>query len=75
MSDWPRYIVWSTNTIDRTDPFQRRWLLRQILTYGRAQDIRALDLREVARELPVLDLPPHIHNLWQKFLESRHVGA
>ena len=75
MSGLPRYIVWSTNAIDRADPFQRRWLLRQILTYGRAQDIRALDIQEVARELPFLDLPPHIHSLWQRFLESRNVSV
>jgi len=43
----PRYIVWSTDRINTADPFQRRWLLRQILTHGRAEDVRALDMQEI----------------------------
>jgi hypothetical protein len=68
----PRNIVWSTDKIDTTDPFQRRWLLRQILTNGRAEDVCALDLQEVRRELEHLDLPPHLHSLWKSFLESAY---
>jgi len=68
----PRYIVWSTDKIDTTDPFQRRWLLRQVLTNGRAEDIRALDLQEIRRELETLDLPPHLYSLWKQFLESEY---
>ena len=66
----PRYIVWSTDKIDTADPFQRRWLLRQVLTHGRMQDIHALDLQEIRRELDALDLPPHLYSLWKQFLES-----
>jgi len=68
----PRYIVWSTDRIDTADPFQRRWLLRQILTHGRAEDVRALDMQEVERELETLDLPPHLNSLWKHFLESEY---
>ncbi|MDO9130890.1 MAG: hypothetical protein Q7U34_13595 [Anaerolineales bacterium] len=68
----PRYIVWSTDNIDLTDPFQRRWLLKQILTHGRAEDIRALDLQVVKRELDSLDLPPNLYSLWKRFLESQY---
>jgi hypothetical protein len=68
----PRYIVWSTDRIDTADPFQRRWLLRQILTHGRAEDVRALDMQEVERELETLDLPPHLYGLWKRFLESKY---
>jgi len=68
----PRHIVWSTDRIDLSDPFQRAWYLRQVLLHGRAEDIRALDLDEVARRLDDLDLPPAIHHLWQRFLETRH---
>lgn len=46
-----RYIVWSTDRLDLSDPFQRRWWLRQVLTYWRAENIRALDFDEVEREL------------------------
>ena len=69
--DIPRYIVWSTDRLDLNDPFQRRWLLRQILTRGKMADIRALDLDEVARELEALNLPPHIYSLWKRYLETR----
>jgi hypothetical protein len=64
----PRYIVWSTDHIDQSDPFQRRWLLRQILTHGKTEDIRALDWDEIKRELDYLDLPQEIDSLWRTIL-------
>jgi len=67
----PRYIVWSTDQLDLNDPFQRRWYLRQVLTHGRADDIRRLDWDEVARELDKLNLPLEIDSLWQRTLASR----
>jgi hypothetical protein len=69
----PRHIVWSTNQVDLSDPFQRRWYLRQVLTHGRAEDIRSLDLEEIRRELDELDLPPEVYSLWKSFLISHHV--
>lgn len=53
----PRHIVWSTDTVDLSDPFQRRWYLRQALLHGRAEDVRSLDLDEVARQLGDLNCP------------------
>ena len=70
-TDIPRYILWSTDHIDTSDPFQRRWLLRQTLLYGRSQDIRRLDFDDIRRELDALDLPPHIDDLWRTYLEQR----
>ena len=70
----PRYIVWSTDQVDTADPFQRRWLLRQILMHGKAQDIRQLDVDEIERELESLNLPADIYRLWHDFLEARHAG-
>ena len=67
----PRHIVWSTDQLDLTDPYQRRWYLKQVLTHGRAADIRRLDLVEVRRELDALDLPADIHTLWSSFLNGR----
>jgi len=64
----PRHLVWSTNEIDMADPFQRRWLLKQTLLYGTADDIRRLDLDEVAENIDHLQLPPHIARLWRSFL-------
>lgn len=70
----PRHIVWSTERLDLTDPFQRRWYLRQVLSHGRAEDIRALDLDEVERELDDLQLPPDIWQLWKRYFEHRAAG-
>lgn len=67
----PPHIVWSTDSLDLSDPFQRRWYIRQVLLYGRAQDIRSLDLEEVASLLDELNLPPPVYRLWRAFLETR----
>ena len=52
-----------------SDPFQKRWLLRQTLMRGRAEDVRALDVEEIRRELDQLDLPKEIESLWRRYLE------
>jgi len=66
----PRHIVWSTDQVDLSDSFQRRWYLRQVLVYGRAEDIRLLDLKEIKVEIDGLNLPPEIFSLWKSFLEK-----
>jgi hypothetical protein len=66
----PRHIVWSTDRRDLNDEFQRKWYLRQVLTHGRAADIRTLDLHEVARGLDELNLPPDLYSLWSRFLQT-----
>ena len=66
-----RHIVWSTDSLDLNDPFQRRWYVQQVLSHGRTEDVRALDLKEVARLLPDLDLPDHIDRLWRLYLGDR----
>ena len=70
----PRHLVWSTDTIDLSDPFQKRWLLRQTLMYGRAEDVRALQLEIIRRELDQLDLPKEIESLWRRYLEHLDAG-
>ena len=67
----PRHIVWSTDHVDLSDPCQRRWYVRQVLLHGRAEDIRTLDLEEVAAWLEELNLPADLHHLWKSFLEAR----
>jgi hypothetical protein len=67
----PPHIVWSTDSLDLADPFQRKWYIQQVLLHGRAQDIRSLDLGEVASLLDDLTLPPHLYKLWKAFLEVR----
>lgn len=68
----PRHLVWSTNKVDLSNPFQKRWYLQQILIHGTAEDIRHLDKDEVAREIDHLNLPPEIDSLWRDYLESRN---
>jgi hypothetical protein len=70
----PRYIVWSTDRLQLDDPFQRRWLLQQTLTHGRAEDIRKLNLNEIALELENLILPEEIYSLWKRYLEYCNAG-
>jgi hypothetical protein len=65
------YIVWSTDQIDLSDPFQRRWYIQQVLTHGRAEDIRTLNLEEVEAVLDDLILRDDVRSLWQHFLEYR----
>ena len=67
----PIYIVWSTDQVDLSDPFQLRWYMQQMLTHGRMEDIRALDLKEVAAALDNLSLPEDVRSLWKRFLELR----
>lgn len=69
-----RHIVWSTDRVDLADPFQRKWDIRQVIEYGRAEDIASLDLEEVAALLDELDLPDHLYSPWSRFLEHRHVA-
>jgi ribosomal protein L9 len=64
--------VWSTDEVDVADPFQRNWLLKQILTHGTAEDIRRLDLNEVAEQIDHLQLPADIERLWRASLNARN---
>jgi hypothetical protein len=66
------YIVWSTDQIDMSDPFQHCWYIQQVLTHGRMEDIRTLSLEEVAAVLNDIILPDEVRSLWQVFLETRH---
>jgi hypothetical protein len=64
----PRYIVWSTNEVNLSDLFQRRWYIRQVLLYGREQDVRQLDKAELATLIDELHLPESIYQLWKRYL-------
>jgi hypothetical protein len=67
----PRHLVWSTDRLDLRDPFQRKWYIRQVLLHGREEDLRTLDLKEVAEILEELNLPSPLHRLWEMFLERK----
>ncbi len=66
-----RYIVWSTDKeIDLDDPFQRKWYIKQVLTYGRAEDIATLDWNEIKRLLPEMELPKDVKSLWEDYFNA-----
>ena len=71
----PRHVVWSTDQIDLSDPFQHRWYIQQVLMHGRAEDIRTLKLDQVAEWLDNFNLPDNVRSLWERFLETRGVGG
>jgi lysyl-tRNA synthetase class II len=66
-----RHIVWSTNEIDLTNPFQRKWYIEQVLQNGKAEDIKELDWDELKELLPSLNLPADIKDFWQRYLNDR----
>jgi len=66
----PRHIVWSKRELDLSDPWQRRWYIKQVLVHGRAEDVAGLDWEEVRRLLPELDLPSEIRRLWEGYFRA-----
>ena len=69
-----RYIVWSKNKIDLNDSWQKKWYVKQVLTYGRAEDISQLDWEEVMIMLDDLDLTPDIKRLWEDYFNVKRQG-
>ncbi|MCS6918337.1 MAG: hypothetical protein NZM28_01035 [Fimbriimonadales bacterium] len=63
-----RHIIWSTDTLDLDDPFQRRLFIRQTLLHGRTEDVRRLDKAELAAILDELNLPEPVYQLWKRYL-------
>jgi len=62
-----RYIVWSKDEIDLSDPWQRKWYIKKVLTQGRAEDIAQLDWEEVKLLLTESDIPRDIRRLWEDY--------
>jgi hypothetical protein len=63
-----RHIVWSTNELDLSNPFQKKWYIEQVLQHGKSEDIRKLDWNELKEMLPSLELPEEIKSFWQRYL-------
>lgn len=66
-----RHIVWSTDNIELNNEFQKKWYIKQVLTNGRAEDIKKLDWEEVKRVLPDIVLPRYIRKLWENCLNVK----
>ena len=69
----PRHIVWSTDEIDLSDPFQRRWYVKQVILHGRTEDVAKLDLHDVAEVIDDPSIPPEVRKLWKRLLERRGI--
>lgn len=67
-----RYLVWSKKNIDLSDPFLRKWYIKQVLTNGLSEDIAELDWEEVRKVLSNIVLPKYIFKLWKDYFESRN---
>ncbi|MCX6584489.1 MAG: hypothetical protein NT166_30330 [Candidatus Aminicenantes bacterium] len=65
-----RYIVWSKEDIDLQDSFQKKWYYRQVLMNGRAEDIAAIDWKEIKKYLPELHLPNSINRIWESYFNA-----
>lgn len=66
-----RYIVWSKRKVNLKNPFQKKWYVKQVLTYGKAVDVAALDWEEIRQYLPELGLPRHIKRLWENYFYAK----
>jgi hypothetical protein len=67
-----KYIVWSVDRLlDLSNPWIKKWFIKQVLTKGRAEDVAQLDWEEVKRLLPELDLPENIKSLWEDYFDSQ----
>ncbi len=66
-----KYIVWSKNEIDLEDPWQRKWYIQQVLTYGRAEDLAQLDWEEIKATLKDLNLPSPVKRLWERYFSDK----
>ena len=68
-----RYIVWSANPekLNLSDSWTKKWWLKQILTHGRKEDIKELNLKEVEVYMKKLDLPSDFASLWRDYFTWR----
>jgi len=66
-----RHIVWfHDREIDLSDPAQVRRYYEQVLTHGRAEDVRELDISAIRQYLPAMNLPRPIRHLWEDYLDA-----
>lgn len=66
-----RHIVWSKNELDLNDDWQRKWYIQQVLTHGRAEDIKYLCWEEVRSLLGELNLPKEVRMLWEDYFGAK----
>jgi hypothetical protein len=66
-----KHIVWfHDREIDLSDPTEALRYYEQVLTHGRAEDIRELDLTDVRKYLPDMKLPRAVRHLWEDYFHA-----
>lgn len=66
-----RHVMRSERGLDLSDPWQRRWYMKQMLVHTRAEGVARLHWEESGRLLPELDLPRGVCPLWENCFNSR----
>ena len=72
-----KHIVWfiDVDKIDKKNPADRIWWLKQVLLKGRMEDVMGLDLDEVEKTFQALYLPAAIKKLWEDYFEWKNKGT
>lgn len=69
--DYPQYTKpeYVRDTI-RICPDKRLWVLKRFLEHGRIVDTwKFFSMKEIAENLPVLNLPPYAYKKWKRMIE------
>ena len=70
----PKHIYWSASKpveVDLTDPAQKKWWIKQVLTNGTMEDVCTLDPEDIRECLPHLQLPRPVRALWSDYFAER----
>jgi len=72
-----KHICWYADLVklDFSDPWTKRWWIKQVLMHGKFEDIKELDLKEIENVFPELYLPNDIKNLWGDYFNWRKNGG
>ncbi len=72
----PLHLAWSGQGLyDLDEEPQRRWLYEQVLTEGRADDVRFyVKLGELLDMWPRMWLSPHVAEAWQRWFDRRGIS-
>jgi len=70
-----KYIFWSVKPerLNISDSWTRKWYLKQVLTYGRLEDIASLNFEEIKNSLDELSLPKEIDRLWRHYFAEQKI--
>lgn len=68
-----KHICWyaDLDKLDFSDPWIKKWWIKQVLMHGKFEDIKELDLKEIENVFPELYLPEDIKNLWKDYFNWR----